>query len=374
MMKQLWTQLTQGILLALCLILPAAHLQASNAIDDASITARLKNMSQIISTDFSTRAKGYVKGYLYHRDDTEKLLGKTAQYFPIFEFFLDNYNLPEELKYLPIIESRLRPFVYSTAGAGGMWQFTTPTARHVGLKVNRYLDERRDPHKSTKAALKYLAYLYEQFDSWEFALAAYNCGEGRVRKAMARAGSREFKKVLPYLPKETQLYIPKFLAGQYICRYYMEHGLMPQLPTADFLHTQTVMVYKSYSMFKISNVTGVALKTLKVLNPAYYDNYIPASQTGNYLTVPQRSFALLIEYVSEREGWKPFSNHQKSGYYATKWVVGKGDTLDKLAALCGATKYQIMKWNNLRTSELYNGQILHLYYAVPSVHTPGPKA
>ncbi|RMD98820.1 MAG: LysM peptidoglycan-binding domain-containing protein, partial [Bacteroidetes bacterium] len=165
-----------------------------------------------------------------------------------------------------------------------------------------------------------------------------------------------------------------FLAGQYICRYYMEHGLMPQLPPADFLHTQTVMVYKSYSMFKISNVTGVALKTLKVLNPAYYDNYIPASQTGNYLTVPQRSFALLIEYVSEREGWKPFSNHQKSGYYATKWVVGKGDTLDKLAALCGATKYQIMKWNNLRTSELYNGQILHLYYAVPSVHTPGPKA
>ncbi len=373
-MKQLWTQLTLGIVMAFCPFLPTKQLKASGSIEDAKITFRLQHMSQIITTDFCTRAKGYVKGYLYHRDDTEKLLGKTAQYFPIFEFFLDNYKLPEELKYLPIIESRLRPYAYSTAGAGGMWQFTKPTALHVGLKVNRYLDERRDPHKSTKAALKYLAYLHEQFNSWEFALAAYNCGEGRVRKAMSMAGSREFSKVLPYLPSETQQYIPRFLAGQYICRYYMDHGLLPQLPESDLLHTQTLRVYKSYSLFRISNVTGVKIQTLKVLNPAYYDNYIPASQTGNYLTVPQRSFALLIEYVSDREGWKPFRSHQKSGYYATRWVVGKGDTLEKLAALCGATKYEIMKWNNLRSSELYNGQILHLYYAVPTVQPSGPKA
>lgn len=373
-MKLLWTQLTLGIHLILCSNLWVENIQASPTNEDAIIYARLKNMSSIISTDYSTCVKGYIKGYLFHKDDTEKLLGNSAQYFPIFEFYLDHYNLPEELKYLPVIESRLRPYAYSTAGAGGMWQFTVPTARQVGLKVNRYLDERRDPHKSTKAALQYLSYLNELFESWELALAAYNCGEGCVQKAIQTAGSREYKSVLPYLPKETQLYVPRFLAGQYICRYYIEHGLVPQMPIADLLYTQTVRVYKAYSILKISSVTGVELQTLKDLNPAYYDNFIPASISGNFLTVPQRSFALLMEYVSEQEGWKSFNHYQKSGYHAIKWVVSKGDTLEQLASLCGATKYQIMKWNNLRTSELFVGQILHLFYAVPTVQTVGPRA
>lgn len=373
-MKQLWTKLSQGFLLLLLFLPNSGKLFADGTIDEGRISNRLHGMSEIIQSDFSSESMGYIKAYLFHSDDTEQLLGKTAQYFPIFEFFLDNYNLPEELKYLPIIESRLRPYAYSTAGAGGMWQFTVPTARHVGLQVNRFLDERRDPYKSAKAALKYLAYLYDQFDNWEFVLAAYNCGEGRVRQAIEKAASYDFQKVLPYLPRETQMYVPRFLAGQYICKYYLDHGLNPQLPPADLLQTQTVVVYKSYSMFKISHVTGVELQTLKELNPAYYDNYIQASTKGNYLTVPQRSFVLLIEYVSEKEGWKPFASHQKGGYYTTKWVVGTGDTLEKLATLCGASKCQIMKWNNLRSSELFNGQILNLYYAVPSVQSGSPKA
>lgn len=366
MMKLLWTNPLKGTLLAMLLI--AVLSSSSLAMDiekDALITSRLNSMSDLIRSDFTKKAKGYIKGYLFHKDDTRDLLGKTALYFPIFEFYLRSYHLPEELKYLPVIESRLRPYAYSHAGAGGIWQFTTPTAKECGLQVNRYLDERRDPYKSTRAALRYLAYLHDQFQDWEFVLAAYNCGEGRVRQAMARANSEVFTKVLPFLPTETQQYIPRFLAGQYICRYHLEHELYPTYAASDLRFTRTVVVYKDYSMFTLSKVTGVALQTLKILNPAYYDNYIVASNSGNFLTVPQRSFVLLMDYVSRREGWKPFEQMKRNGYVATTWIVQPEDTLDKLAMLCGATRIQIMDWNNLRHRELYPGQILKLYYVAP---------
>ncbi len=366
-MKKLWTNSARGLVFVALFSFFTFPAKATENPSENLIVNRLGTMSAIIESDFSNEAKGYVKGYLYHKYDTELLLGKTLQYFPIFEFYLTQYNLPEELKFLPVIESRLRPWAYSTAGAGGMWQFTTPTARHTGLKVNRYLDERRDPHKSTRAALKYLAYLHEQFDSWELALAAYNCGEGKVRKAIEQAGTRNIHRVLSLLPQETQQYIPRFLAAQYVCKFYSEHGLEPVLPDFDLLHTRTVMVYKGHSMFTLSSVTGVQLATLKELNPAYYDNYIPPSLDGNFLTVPQRSFILLLEYLSKTEGWNFLQCQSKTGYVATTWIVQRGDTLDKLSRITGATRSQIMRWNNLRTPELFPGQVLRLYYAVPSV-------
>lgn len=366
-MKRLWTHSARGLLFVCLLTLKTLPAAATENPSENLIIHRLGSMSAIIETDFSAQAKGYVNAYLYHRYDTELLLGKTVQYFPIFEFYLTQYNLPEELKFLPVIESRLRPWAYSTAGAGGMWQFTIPTAQFNGLKVNRYVDERRDPHKSTRAALKYLAYLHDQFDSWELALAAYNCGEGKVRKAIERAGTSNLKQVLKLLPPETQEYIPRFLAAQYICRFYPEHGLQPALPDADLLNTRTVMVYKGHSMFTLAHVTGVQLSIIKELNPAYYDNYIPPSLDGNFLTVPQRSFILLLDYLGNTEGWNQFDKIGKTGYVATSWIVQRGDTLEKLARITGTTRSQIMRWNNLRSPELFPGQVLRLYYAVPMV-------
>src|SRR5690606_27290948 len=149
--------------------------------------------------------------------DSEKLIGKIQIYQPLFEFLLKEKNLPQEFKFLPVIESGLRPGAISRVGAAGLWQFMQPTANVMGLRMNTYVDERRDPVKATEAALEYLQYLYNRYGDWTLVLAAYNCGEGNVNKAIRKAGGkRDYWKIQQFLPKETRDYIPKFIAVSYM--------------------------------------------------------------------------------------------------------------------------------------------------------------
>lgn len=247
----------------------------------------------------------YIKKY---RRGSERLLGLSEQFFPLYEAEFQKQGLPSELKYLSVIESGLKPNALSVSGAAGLWQFMKGTGKLYGLRINSTVDERRDPIKSTQAASEYLKDLYQQFGDWTLALAAYNCGPGNVRKALRRSQEEEFwsMKGRGYLPKETRRYIPKYVAMSYLMNYSHVHNLYPEYDEINNL--ATVKVYDYTSFTDISKVTGLDKATIAKFNPAFSKWYIPKSTQGYYLTLPQGD---LYYYLSQVGG---FENLLDLGY------------------------------------------------------------
>ena len=234
---------------------------------------------------YSTRMKGSVA----------IMLGSANFYNPIFEEALERYGLPLELRYLPVIESALRPSATSRAGAAGLWQFMIGTGKRYGLEVNTLVDERRDPIKSSEAAAHYLSDLYDMFGDWGLAIAAYNCGEGNVQKAITRSGSQEgadFWSIYNRLPRETRGYVPAFIAATYIMNYYCEHGIVPHEATLP-LESDTVVVSREVSFAQIASKCHVSVDELRAINPQYRKDIVPADYT---LRLPAGSIEDFILY------------------------------------------------------------------------------
>ncbi|MEL6926642.1 MAG: lytic transglycosylase domain-containing protein, partial [Bacteroidota bacterium] len=254
---------------------------------DKIISKRLADMPSPIDIKWSKALKHDLNGYVIRgRKSTENILGKAAIYFPIFEKYMIEYGLPLELKYLSVIESRLRPTVVSHVGAGGLWQLMPGTAKKYGLKINKYVDERFDPQKSTEAAMKHLSYLYQRFGNWKLAIAAYNCGSGRMDRAIRKADSYEYDALKKHLPKETTDYVRRFTAASYALHYYLFHDLHPRYPDYNIQMTESKRVYKRRSFRQIASETGIAAEIIKKLNPSYLQEIIPGSEKGNYLLLP----------------------------------------------------------------------------------------
>lgn len=183
-------------------------------VSEAVIQQRINSLNSPVEVKIDSVVVAYIKDYVvYGQKATPYLIGRTALYFPIFEHYLKVYRLPEQLKYLAVIESQLQPHAESQVGATGLWQFTEATARQFHLAINEHVDERRDPIRSTEAAVAYLSQLYNKYRDWALVLAAYNCGPARLNQAISAAGERNFWKLRSYLPKETQMYIPRFFSG-----------------------------------------------------------------------------------------------------------------------------------------------------------------
>lgn len=329
------------------------------------IKDRLSTMEGIVTPKYTTEVEAYLRSYLtYGYKDSERLLGRSVLYFPIFEHYLQRYGLPDELKYLPLIESSLRPYAVSTAGAVGLWQFMSPTARQYGLRIDRNVDERRDPYKATEAAVKYLASLYKRFGSWELALAAYNCGGGRVSKAIRYAGSKNYWKVRPYLPRETRNYIPRFIAANYLANYYELHDILPNFPAFELQWTRTMKVYEYVSFKEIINVTGVNQAFLSELNPSYRNGFIPKNVNGNFLILPEMAMVLFKSHLDEKYPRKHSLalNISLKDYSKSNYVVLAGDSIEKLARLYNCSIQEIINWNHLRSGELFYRQELVLYH------------
>jgi membrane-bound lytic murein transglycosylase D len=190
------------------------------------------------------------------RNRIDVMLTLSEYYQPLFEESLSRYDVPEELKYLTIVESAMNPQATSRVGAAGLWQFMYTTGKNYGLEVNSIVDERRDAYKSSDAAAHYLRDLHNVFGDWHLAIAAYNCGPGNVNKAIARSGGKHnFWQIYPYLPRETRGYVPAFIAATYIMNYYPEHGLHPKRATIP-LHTDTVMVEQDMLFFILGTVVS----------------------------------------------------------------------------------------------------------------------
>lgn len=233
------------------------------------------------------------------RREAEAMLGRTPQYFPIFEHYLEVHQLPEELKYIPLLESRLHPGIESAAGAVGLWQFMPRTAEGLGLHVNRYVDERRSPYQATESAVRYLGQLYRQFDDWALALAAYNCGPGRVRKALRQTGCSSFWDIEYKLPRQTRRYLPRLIATIYVGKYFDKHCLQPKKYKYQADHFRVFRIHHSVELDEIARYCKVSLSWLKALNPGYLNNYAPRQETPHFLILPEQALPYFARYIDK---------------------------------------------------------------------------
>ena len=229
---------------------------------------RLDSISKDVQLDYNEYVQAEIDNYLTQRSDISREIGLARYYFPIYEKAFREAGIPDEIKYLSIVESQLNPNAVSRVGATGPWQFMSSTARIYGLTMDEYTDERRDPVQSSYAAAAYLKDAYEQFGDWLLAIASYNCGKDNVIRAIEEAGSSDFWAIRPYLPVETRGYVPCYIAMTYVMNYYHLHRIEPQSCNI-LLKTDTVQVDKMISLNSVSHVLSIDLNQLTILNPSY---------------------------------------------------------------------------------------------------------
>ncbi len=309
----------------------------------------------------------YIRVFLKdRRESLSKLMDKSLYYFPLFEKYLDQYDLPLEIKYLAIVESALQADAISPSGAKGLWQFMYNTGKEYNLQVNSYVDDRFDALKSTEAACKYLSKLYKMFNDWDLALAAYNSGPTNVKKAIARSGGKtNYWEIRKYLPAETQGYLPAFYATYYIFEFADSHNLTPQKSSLTYLEIDTIHVKNKLSFSSILKYVPIKKELLKSLNPQYKREIIPYSKHEKHaLTLPvnlvshfvkneksiYNSMNLSIKKLESSSIIKVNKNNSH--------IVQNGENLSFIAKKYHISLTQLKKWNGLQTIFLIEGQRL----------------
>lgn len=335
---------------------------------------RLQNLPNVIEMPYNPVVRKFIDQYTGRlRRSVAMFLGASNFYMPIFEDALEAYQLPLELKYLPIIESALNPGATSKAGAGGLWQFMPTTGKRYGLEITSLIDDRRDPVKASYAAARMLRSLYEIFGDWTLVIASYNCGPGNVSKAIKRAGGeKDYWKIYPYLPSETRGYVPAFIAANYVMNYYCEHNICPastRLP----MGTDTIVVSRDVYMEQISDVCGISMEELKALNPQYRTTKIPGNASPCNLRMPMEAIHQFIESgdsvythrlseLNKRRSVVEVNEKVASqSSKGTKYVkVRRGDTLGGIASKNRTTVAKIKRLNGLKGTNIRVGQRLRV--------------
>lgn len=270
------------------------------ALTERLIDDNLSNLAFTAPTHCNPRIKKLIiREIVNGKRETEAALGRASLYFPIFEHYLRKYDLPEELKYIPYVETKLKVRAMSEVGAGGLWQFMQYTAQRYQLRLNQTVDDRYDPLRSTEAAARFLQDLYVEFDDWLLALAAYNCGSGRVQRAIRLSKSRDFWKLEQYLPYQTRNYIPAFIAAVYIGEFHQAHELKPQQYVFNFKNVKILKLRQSVRLSDLAKVMDLPVTTLRLLNPGYTQGIIPAYQRGNYLILPKSAATIAQRYLAK---------------------------------------------------------------------------
>ena len=261
----------------------------ADKVSKSDASDRLSKLNSVIDITITNEVQERIQQYTYdYRASAEKILGRVSVYFPMFEKEIRRRGMPDDLKYLAIIESLLNPSATSRSGAAGLWQFMKPTGRMVGLEINSVVDQRRSVELSTQAALDYLQSLYDRFGDWNLVLAAYNCGPGNVSKAIRKSGSRDYWKMRKYLPRETQKYLPRFIAAMYLTNFYHFHDLQPNTVETDLTNVITVSVDQKINLLSLASELNIQDKDLlKNLNPEYLAGYVPGNKQYS-LRIPSR--------------------------------------------------------------------------------------
>ena len=354
----------------------------SNIIKDSSfneevIKLRLDSLNQLtpLELTYNQTVLKFIKFYIKQRkSQVAKLLALSDYYFPIFEEYLDKYSMPLELKYIPIIESSLRVDAKSPAGAVGIWQFMYYTAKEYNLRINSYLDERRDVYKSTEAACQYLNKAFNIFDNWELAVASYNCGRGNVTKALRRSGGElNYWKIRPFLPRETRNYIPALISVIYVMNYASEHGIKADTTYTIDTHTiDTIQLKKPIKISHLAEVLQIEQSLIEELNPVYKNKLVPYRsgekfhvvlphyKWGVFLNNEDSIYSLLNKMEEDENLEYPlFSDIEK-----IKYVVKSGDYLGRIARKYKCKVSDIMTWNDLSSSKIRVGQKIYIYRTI----------
>lgn len=348
---------------------------------DSVYIERLSGMNTLINLPFNSVVRNYITTYTQRkRAQVEVMLGLADYYFPLFEEILDLYQLPLELKILPVIESALNPRAVSRVGATGLWQFMYSTGKRYNLQIDSYVDQRRDPLAATHAAARYLRDLYGLYGDWTLVIAAYNCGPGNVNKAIRRAGGkRSYWDIYYYLPRETRGYVPAFIAANYAMRFADQHGIRPrnmEMPKT----TDTVVVQGKMHLEQVARVLGLPLQQLRDLNPQYKHDML-TMDSGNPLRLPAERVGEFIDRQDEVRTFKdsiylnpkriqeiakisgdPFYIPRIAGKgNVVKYRVRQGDVLGSIASRYHVTVQQLRAWNGISGSKIRIGQTLLIY-------------
>ncbi|AFL82782.1 soluble lytic murein transglycosylase-like protein [Belliella baltica DSM 15883] len=343
------------------------------------VAERIKEMETEMPFELNDRIFSFINYFVVrNRDYARMVMEREAIYFPLFEKVLAEHNMPDDIKYLAIIESGLNPRAKSRVGAMGLWQFMPATGRMYNLQANLDIDDRMDPELSTDAAAKYLKSLYNMFGNWELALAAYNCGPGNVRKAIRRSGGKKtFWGVYDYLPRETRSYVPQFQAMMYILRNTHEHNLYLEEPTYA-MNYEKIKFNQELDLEQLAAVAGICVEDLEQLNPSIKNRLIPSSHKHISLKVPVAKAALLAEnFQSFKEDValtnerivalrtakieESGSSNSASPGTLVSYKVRSGDVLGSIAQRHGTTVTNIKNWNNLSSNTIRIGQSLQIY-------------
>jgi len=357
--------------------------------------SRIPSVMELAYNDIVQRFIDRYSGRL--RYSVSYMLGAANFYMPIFEEALDTYQLPLELKYLPIIESALNPKAVSRVGATGLWQFMLSTGKQYGLEINSLVDERRDPVKSSYAAARLLRDLYRIFGDWNLVIAAYNCGPENIKKAIHRAnGEKDYWKLYPYLPAETRGYVPAFIAANYIMTYYCEHNICPMTTNLP-AQSDTVVVNKELHLEQIAGVIGTDIDLLRSLNPEFrrdivpgnskpYAIRMPITDTGKFIDNQDSIFNYRVtELLTKRaivdvnDDLPTYTRSKRGGYSSKRGrynrrhsargggrrsrgssglsvTIRKGQTLSEIAKRNGTTVAKLKKLNGIKGSNIRAGK------------------
>lgn len=372
---------------------------------------RLLDEKSPFNIEYNPQLENLVKNFLKNRKRSyERLMGFSQYYFPLFEEAMARYDVPLEIKYLAIVESALRSNAVSRVGATGLWQFMYETGKQYGLKIDSYVDERKDTYKATDAAARYMMNMYNIFGDWELVLASYNSGAGNVSKAIRRSGGHQnFWNIKSKLPKETQGYVPAFLATMYIFEYHKEHGIVPQKAVVHHFETDTIALKRKITFKQLSNLLDISENDIEFLNPSYKMKVVPyVTGKANFICLPKKKIAVLasnenkvyayVDYEESRRE-RPFVGKPKvkvvkdslgtesvveEALVETKKVtkevlkvkyhtVKKGDNLGEIADKYNVAVKDVKKWNKLKSTNLKAGTKLKIQYQDAVVYTEKVK-
>jgi membrane-bound lytic murein transglycosylase D len=342
------------------------------------------NEKSPFNIQYNQGLENIIKSFLKNRKKSfSRLMALSEYYFPMFEEAFAKQNVPLEIKYLAVVESALNPKAVSKMGATGLWQFMYHTGKQYNLKIDSFIDERSDPLKASTAAADYMSKMYKIFGDWELVLASYNSGPGNVSKAIRRSGGKQtYWDIRSYLPKETQGYVPAFLATMYIYEYHKEHGIVPDRAVVQHFQTDTVRIKEKMNFRQIANLLDVSEAQLQLLNPSYKLNVVPFYQDEeHFLRLPKDKVAI---FTSNEDKIYAYLNHESSSKInklqtliaATKlaspktnqtvvtktqlYKVRSGDNLGSIASKYDVSITQLKKWNNLKSNSIALGKSLKI--------------
>ncbi|WP_316755317.1 lytic transglycosylase domain-containing protein [Pedobacter aquatilis] len=341
---------------------------------------RLDSIERAVPLPHNEYVQQYIDIYAKRKDMFGKMLGLSGYYFPIFEKALKDYNIPQEIKYLTIVESQMNPHAVSKVGATGIWQFMFGTGKAYGLKMDNFVDERKDPVQASYAAAAYFRDAYEELGDWLLAIAAYNCGKGNVTRAIDKAGSRDFWEIRQFLPKETRNYVPAFIAAVYVMNYSSKHQITEQASKL-FLKTDTMQVNHFVSLSALAKILNIEDESLFALNPSYKKKIVNGtSDLPKRLILPKlkgADLAGLYDVLNNNEldnqmqviqantdDVRELRKRKAATVNSTAVLYHKvtsGQSLNSVADKYGVEVQDLKVWNALKSITIVPGQKLKIY-------------